>query len=124
MVKTHGIVGYLIKKVDLFFHYLSNVNRVIIGSVKIIYPPQISVYIVRKLIQRSLSLVLVVGIDIGSLTGKIVVLTVESNGIRQKFSYIKRVGYNPSAVANELINLAKKTLNVEKEDFDYIISTG
>ena len=91
---------------------------------KIICPPQINAYFARKLKKRLISLVLVVGIDIGSLTGKIAVLAVEPNGIRQKFSYIKRVGYNPSAVAKELIDLAKKSLNVEKEDFTYIISTG
>ncbi|MHA2304941.1 MAG: acyl-CoA dehydratase activase [Candidatus Hodarchaeales archaeon] len=69
-------------------------------------------------------MVLVVGIDIGSLTGKIAVLAVEPNGVRQKFTYIKRVGYNPSAIANQLIDLAMNALNIEKSDFNYIISTG
>jgi len=40
-----------------------------------------------------MNLVLVAGIDIGSLTGKIVVLSMEKKGLIQKFSQIIRVGF-------------------------------
>lgn len=68
---------------------------------------------------------LVVGIDIGSLTAKIIVLAVSnrnSNGIKQKYSFIRRVGYNPAGVARNLVNMANKALKAES--FNYIVSTG
>ncbi|MHA2225489.1 MAG: acyl-CoA dehydratase activase [Candidatus Hodarchaeales archaeon] len=60
-----------------------------------------------------------VGIDVGSLTVKIVVLN--SNG-QKLFTSLRRVGYNPSGVANKLIEEAKKETG--KAKFEYIISTG
>ncbi len=68
---------------------------------------------------------LVAGIDIGSLTAKIIILAVSNennNNIQQKYSFIRRVGYNPTEVAKKLINKALKA--VKTENFDYIISTG
>lgn len=68
---------------------------------------------------------LVAGLDIGSLTAKIIVLAVSDkndNVPQQKYSFIRRVGYNPAAVARNLVDNAKKDVKVEK--FDYIISTG
>lgn len=68
---------------------------------------------------------LVTGIDIGSLTAKIVVLAVSSkinSTVQQKYSFIKRVGYSPAGVANILINNAKKAVGVK--NFAYTISTG
>ncbi|MFX0015270.1 MAG: acyl-CoA dehydratase activase [Promethearchaeota archaeon] len=68
---------------------------------------------------------LVVGIDIGSLTAKIVVLAIPNRSkdeIEQKYSFIKRVGYNPAGIAIDLINSAKKSIGVE--NFSYMISTG
>lgn len=70
------------------------------------------------------NLVFAVGIDIGSLTGKIVVLFVEEKGIIQKYSLIKRVGYNPTSIADELLHSANSFLNIELRDISYIISTG
>jgi predicted CoA-substrate-specific enzyme activase len=70
-------------------------------------------------------MVLVAGVDIGSLTAKIVIL--ESIGknnsdFEQKYSFINRVGYNPSGIADVLLDDAKKSLKVDK--IDYTISTG
>lgn len=68
---------------------------------------------------------LVAGIDIGSLTAKIIVLAVSnrnSDGVHQKYSFIRRVGYNPTGVSRDLIKKAKKA--VEAENFEYIVSTG
>ncbi|UCG03298.1 MAG: 2-hydroxyglutaryl-CoA dehydratase [Candidatus Heimdallarchaeota archaeon] len=68
---------------------------------------------------------LVVGIDIGSLTAKIIVLSVseqKDDNFNQKYSFIRRVGYNPAAVANDLISKAMNALKVN--NFDYTISTG
>jgi len=68
---------------------------------------------------------LVAGIDIGSLTAKIIVLAV-SNGnsasTQQKYSFIRRVGYNPAGVARNLLNTAKKAVGID--NLDYTISTG
>ncbi|MFX1283765.1 MAG: acyl-CoA dehydratase activase [Promethearchaeota archaeon] len=70
-------------------------------------------------------MVLVAGVDIGSLTAKIVVLSF-SNKINapphQKYAFIKRVGYNPAGVAESLVKNAKETLKIK--DFAYIVSTG
>lgn len=68
---------------------------------------------------------LVAGIDIGSLTAKIVILAISNTKgtkIQQKYSFIRRVGYNPAGVAESLVKNAKKTLKVKK--FAYIVSTG
>lgn len=69
---------------------------------------------------------LVAGIDIGSLTAKIVVLAVSNKIntpiIQQKYSFIKRVGYNPTGIAESLVNDAKDAIGTE--NFAYTISTG
>ncbi len=69
---------------------------------------------------------LVAGIDIGSLTAKIVILDSRQDEnkakVQQKYSFIKRVGYNPSGVAERLVNNAKEAVGVK--EFAYIISTG
>ncbi|UCE12421.1 MAG: 2-hydroxyglutaryl-CoA dehydratase [Candidatus Heimdallarchaeota archaeon] len=70
-------------------------------------------------------MVLVVGIDIGSLTAKIVVLAIsdtKDRATQQKYSFIRRVGYNPAGVAESLVNNAKETLG--EKDFAYTVSTG
>ena len=68
---------------------------------------------------------LVAGIDIGSLTAKIVVLAI-SNGENydpeQRYSFIRRVGYNPAGVAKDLVNKATEAIDIE--NIDYIVSTG
>ncbi|MFX0123562.1 MAG: acyl-CoA dehydratase activase [Candidatus Hodarchaeota archaeon] len=68
---------------------------------------------------------LVAGIDIGSLTAKIIVLAVfngNKNDIQQKYSFIRRVGYNPTGVADNLVNKAIKA--IKPKNLDYVISTG
>ncbi|MFX0170494.1 MAG: acyl-CoA dehydratase activase [Candidatus Hodarchaeota archaeon] len=65
---------------------------------------------------------LVAGVDIGSLTAKIVVLSIRNNTIQQKYSYLRRVGYNPLGIANMIINDAKESLNTQ--NFKFIIATG
>jgi predicted CoA-substrate-specific enzyme activase len=65
---------------------------------------------------------LVTGIDIGSLTAKIVILSSKNNQIQQLYSHIQHVGYNPSGVAIKLINLAKEALEIQK--FEFIVATG
>ncbi len=69
-------------------------------------------------------MVLVAGIDIGSLTGKIVVLSMEKKGLIQKFSQIIRVHADPKGIADKLIQSALSTLNVELNEVSYIVSTG
>jgi len=64
----------------------------------------------------------VAGIDIGSLTAKIVVIKSEDSHLIRKFSKLQKVGYNPSKVAH---NLKEEGLNALKlKNFDYIVSTG
>ena len=68
---------------------------------------------------------LVSGIDIGSLTAKIIVLAVSSEfdtKVQQKYSFIKRVGYNPIGIAKDLVNGAKEAVGTK--EFVYTISTG
>lgn len=68
---------------------------------------------------------LVAGVDIGSLTAKIVILEKSgknSTNIQQKYSFINRVGYNPAGIAVNLLNDAKKSLKVK--NFNYTVSTG
>jgi predicted CoA-substrate-specific enzyme activase len=75
--------------------------------------------------QRPSGMKLVAGIDIGSLTAKIIVLATsngDSNDFQQKYSFIRRVGYNPAGVAKNLVNMAIKA--VKEENIDYIVSTG
>ena len=43
---------------------------------------------------------LLAGIDIGSLTGKIVVFKFQGEKIIDKFSSLKKVGYAPGDIAN------------------------
>ncbi len=65
----------------------------------------------------------VCGIDIGSLTAKIICLSTQPDGeIQQKYSYIQRVGYNPKGVAKNLIIHAKEALKIDR--FASIIATG
>ncbi|WP_455139287.1 acyl-CoA dehydratase activase [Candidatus Hodarchaeum mangrovi] len=64
----------------------------------------------------------VAGLDIGSLTAKIVVLKYENSHLIKKFSQLQKVGYNPSKIAQKL---KKESLNALKlKNFDYIVSTG
>ncbi|MFX0182917.1 MAG: acyl-CoA dehydratase activase [Candidatus Hodarchaeota archaeon] len=65
---------------------------------------------------------LVTGIDIGSLTAKIVILSSKNDHIQQLYSHIQRVGYNPSGIAKKLINLAKEALEIQ--NFEFIVATG
>jgi predicted CoA-substrate-specific enzyme activase len=65
---------------------------------------------------------LVAGIDIGSLTAKIIVLAISSNDLEQRYSFIRRVGYNPAGVAKDLVTKATEAIHVE--NIDYIVSTG
>ncbi|MHA1972094.1 MAG: acyl-CoA dehydratase activase [Candidatus Hodarchaeales archaeon] len=62
---------------------------------------------------------IVAGIDIGSLTAKIVVL---NENIEIAFSKIRKVGYNPASVASELIEEALKKVSEDK--FGFLVSTG
>lgn len=64
----------------------------------------------------------VCGIDIGSLTAKIICLSTRNGKIEQEFSYIQRVGYNPKGVAKNLIVHAKKELKID--NFVSTIATG
>ena len=64
----------------------------------------------------------VAGIDIGSLTAKIIVLETKNFNLIQKFSQLQKVGYNPSKVAQNLKEEALNALKLKK--FDYIVSTG
>ncbi|MCK4848923.1 MAG: 2-hydroxyglutaryl-CoA dehydratase [Candidatus Heimdallarchaeota archaeon] len=65
---------------------------------------------------------LVAGIDIGSLTAKIVVLKIQDKKIVDRFSSLKKVGYAPGNVANNLLIEAKKYF--QTDSLDYVISTG
>jgi len=66
---------------------------------------------------------LVCGIDIGSLTAKILCLSTDFGGkIQKEYSYMQRVGYNPKGVATDLIVQAKKVLKIN--NFASIIATG
>ncbi|UCG90279.1 MAG: 2-hydroxyglutaryl-CoA dehydratase [Candidatus Heimdallarchaeota archaeon] len=68
---------------------------------------------------------LVAGVDIGSLTAKIVVLGGTYNdrdSIKQKYSFIRRVGYNPIKIAKDLINEAENAIG--NKSLAYIVSTG
>lgn len=65
---------------------------------------------------------LLAGIDIGSLTGKIVVFKYQGGKITDKFSLLKKVGYAPGNVANGLIKVATNYFNVDSLDF--LIATG
>jgi predicted CoA-substrate-specific enzyme activase len=70
---------------------------------------------------------IVAGIDIGSLTAKIVVLIVENGKIQQIHSNIRRVGYNPTRIAEFLIDDAKTQLKrkeIKTQEIKYLISTG
>jgi len=65
---------------------------------------------------------LVAGIDIGSLTAKIVVIRVQDKKIIDRFSSLKKAGYAPGNVASSLLNEAKKYF--ETDSLDFIVSTG
>ena len=67
-------------------------------------------------------MVFVAGIDIGSLTAKIVVLEIQDGDLEKKFSRIQKVGYAPESVATKLIAKAQSSLNIDK--FDFMVSTG
>ncbi|MHA1975300.1 MAG: acyl-CoA dehydratase activase [Candidatus Hodarchaeales archaeon] len=67
-------------------------------------------------------MVLVAGIDIGSLTAKIIVLDTANNSPEIKFSQLTKVGYAPGNMAVSLVKNAETHLNGHK--LDYIISTG
>lgn len=64
----------------------------------------------------------VIGIDVGSLTAKIVLLQIKEGVMKQKYSELQKVGYSPKNVASDLISRAKKKINNQKIDF--IVSTG
>ncbi|MHA1946150.1 MAG: acyl-CoA dehydratase activase [Candidatus Hodarchaeales archaeon] len=64
----------------------------------------------------------VIGIDVGSLTAKIVLLQVNEGVIKQEFSELKKVGYSPKNVASSLISRAKNRIN--DQQIDFIVSTG
>jgi predicted CoA-substrate-specific enzyme activase len=64
----------------------------------------------------------VAGIDIGSLTAKIVVLEANKGPKRIKFSKLAKVGYSPGNISINLIKEAETKLNGEK--LSYIVSTG
>jgi predicted CoA-substrate-specific enzyme activase len=65
---------------------------------------------------------LVAGIDIGSLTAKVVVIKIQGDEIIDRFSSIKKVGYAPGNVANSLLIEAKEYFKTDS--IDYIVSTG
>ncbi|MHA1443532.1 MAG: acyl-CoA dehydratase activase [Candidatus Hodarchaeales archaeon] len=65
---------------------------------------------------------LVAGIDIGSLTAKIVVNKIQENKIVDQFSSLKKVGYAPGKVASSLVIEAKKYF--KSDSLDFILSTG
>ncbi len=65
---------------------------------------------------------LLAGIDIGSLTGKIVVFKFQGDKIIDRFSSLKNVGYAPGNVAKSLLIDAKKYFKTDSLDF--IIATG
>ncbi len=67
-------------------------------------------------------MVLVTGIDIGSLTAKIVVLELKEDTLDKRFSQIQKVGYSPTSIAQNLIKNAENEIDGQK--LDYIISTG
>lgn len=64
----------------------------------------------------------VAGIDIGSLTAKIVVLDTSEDTNKVLFSQLAKVGYSPGNISNNLIEKAESCLNGEK--INYIVSTG
>ncbi|MHA2166128.1 MAG: acyl-CoA dehydratase activase [Candidatus Hodarchaeales archaeon] len=65
---------------------------------------------------------LLAGIDIGSLTGKIVVFKFQGKKIIDQFSSLKKVGYAPGDIADNLLIEAKKYFKTDSLDF--IIATG
>jgi predicted CoA-substrate-specific enzyme activase len=65
---------------------------------------------------------LVAGIDIGSLTVKIVVLNTKDPSNKHNFSQLKKVGYAPGNIARNLLNNAQDFFG--KQKIDYIVSTG
>ncbi|MHA1225314.1 MAG: acyl-CoA dehydratase activase [Candidatus Hodarchaeales archaeon] len=65
---------------------------------------------------------IVAGIDIGSLTAKIVVLRINNGNVEEIFSKIQKVGYNPSGIASKLIEEALNSSS--KSKFDFLVSTG
>ncbi|PWI49354.1 2-hydroxyglutaryl-CoA dehydratase [Candidatus Heimdallarchaeota archaeon B3_Heim] len=65
---------------------------------------------------------LVAGIDIGSLTAKIIVLDTNKNSNTKSFSQLKKVGYAPGNIASGLIMSAQSYHTGQK--IDYIVSTG
>ena len=67
-------------------------------------------------------MVLVAGIDIGSLTAKIIVLDTNNNSPEITFSQLKKVGYAPENIATSLIKDAESKSNGHK--LAYIVSTG
>ncbi len=64
----------------------------------------------------------VIGIDVGSLTAKIVLLQVIEERIEQKYSELQKVGHSPKNIALNLISKAKQSNN--DQTIDFIVSTG
>lgn len=64
----------------------------------------------------------VIGIDVGSLTAKIVLLQLRKDIVTQKFSELQKVGYSPKNIALDLIEKAKKA--IDNQEVDFIVSTG
>jgi predicted CoA-substrate-specific enzyme activase len=65
---------------------------------------------------------LVAGIDVGSLTVKIVVLERNGSSILTRFKLLEKAGYAPGEVAKRMISQAKAF--VQDESLDFIVSTG
>ena len=65
---------------------------------------------------------LLAGIDIGSLTGKIVVFKYDNEKIIDKYSSLKKIGYAPGNVAKNLVIEAKEYF--ETDSLDFIVATG
>jgi len=80
-----------------------------------------NVFIANRILEYNI-MKLVAGIDIGSLTAKIVVIKIQGNEIIDQFSSLKKAGYAPGNVASSLLIEAKKYFKIDPLDF--IVSTG
>ena len=65
----------------------------------------------------------VAGIDVGSLTAKIVVIEELQGNLNPLYSKVVKVGYNPFNVTNQLLSDALNVISPDKS-FSYIVATG